>query len=154
MKQAILVFVNEKLTKAPDDGRSTKQLYLNYMRYFWYHPKDRTRRWVEKVVARKKRLITRVWKQFEKTVKRGSKVPGRKAEVLIGTDPPTRKSNRLQIPRSVRSSERRTRLRLPLLHTVCHKKKGPYRKEVRYLLGRIALCVYVLGRLLQRQRSY
>lgn len=48
--------MNEKLTKAPDGGRSIKKLYLDDMMLFEYDARDK-KRWTERAVARKKPLV-------------------------------------------------------------------------------------------------
>lgn len=59
--------MNRKLTKAADEERSRKQLYLNLVRLFEYDPRNKKKRWAEKVTAQEKRLVSRVRNQFEET---------------------------------------------------------------------------------------
>lgn len=53
-------FMNKKLIKASNDGRSFKHLYLNSTPLFEYEPSDKEKQWAEKMAAREKRLVFRV----------------------------------------------------------------------------------------------
>lgn len=62
--------------EALDEGRLIKKLYLHNWRLFGYDPKNKKKRWVEKVAARGKRLVSRVRNQFEETGKQTSNIQG------------------------------------------------------------------------------
>lgn len=64
---SFVAFINEKITKAPDDRSSIKRLYLNSMRLFEYDPRVKEKRWVEKSSARENHLVSGLRKQVYET---------------------------------------------------------------------------------------
>lgn len=66
-KPSFFAFLNEKLTRVPDQGRSIKQWALNNMRVFEYDRGDIIKRWAVKVASRERHLVCCVRKQFEET---------------------------------------------------------------------------------------
>lgn len=75
--------MNEKFIKGPDERRSITQLYWITMQLYWinmqlvkYAQKYKQKRWAKKVAAREKHLVSHVQKQFERTKKHGSSIPG------------------------------------------------------------------------------
>lgn len=58
------MFTNETLSKASEDGRSIKELYLNNMQLFGLESRYNKKQWAEKAAAGKRRLVMCVQKQF------------------------------------------------------------------------------------------
>lgn len=58
--------MNEKLTKAPDEGRYIKQLYLNNMHLLESDAKDKRNQWAKKAVHLDKRMMAYLRKQIER----------------------------------------------------------------------------------------
>lgn len=74
VEAGFVAFLNEKLTKPLDEGRSIKRLYLSNMWLFEYDARDRKKRGAEKAVGLGKRLVSPVLKQFEETGEQRSSI--------------------------------------------------------------------------------
>lgn len=79
LKPNVLAFINEKLSKPPDEERSIKQLLLHNMQLFEYDPKDEKKRQAEKTLAREKHWVSPVRKKIEE---RGSGAPTFRVEPM------------------------------------------------------------------------
>lgn len=64
--------MDEKLAKVLDEGRSTKQPYLNKKRLFQCDPKHNENRRGKVMVAREKRVVSRIRQDFEEDGDNGS----------------------------------------------------------------------------------
>lgn len=152
MKQALLGFVNVKLSKAQCRKRSVNQLYFNNMQLFEYNQKSK-KTLAKNGATPKWRLVTFVRKQVEETGNQVYNIQDRTAVVLIVTSALTGRSSRTEKGSSIRLSSKMMCSRLSNLHAARQREMGVHSQRNLRRLALSALFIYFLGRLLQIQSS-